>query len=228
MEAWTARSFAAGELVLVPITTEVKDRYWTANRSTYVEGAEKLAQEYGLGRKAVVLDGRLKTAVQDGSGKSFALYWLVISTLADTDDPNMIVGSVTASVDVSLTFPHNASPVKMVKRESPGIPVLYNKHPIDKHTRLVACQDAKVRELSLINTHTMLAQKADEAKSQAKVATGGASSSTHGAKSNADPKVADTSKPIMKPPPQPKATGKTKAKAAPGSEAAAKKSKSKP
>ena len=52
IEVWTLKSWPVNKLIMVPFTTEIKDRYWTQNRSALVEAS--MLQK----GKHLVMDGR--------------------------------------------------------------------------------------------------------------------------------------------------------------------------
>ena len=56
IEVWTMRAFDAETLLLVPETSEYKDRYWTAQRCVWLENSPNLHPNH----KHMVLDGRLR------------------------------------------------------------------------------------------------------------------------------------------------------------------------
>ena len=83
-ELWTVKDFPANQLVICPFSTEIKERYWTYNRSALCVTDP--------GCKPLVLDGRLWTKVAC-DGKIFSVFWLIGQTPEKKDSNLKLVHS---------------------------------------------------------------------------------------------------------------------------------------
>ena len=103
-EVWTLKDFNKNTLIITPFSTEVKDRYWTYNKSVLCTT--------GLSQKKLCLDGRLwgrhppptvKAEKADTPGsESFSIFWCVGQT-EFKKDANLVIEK--AELDFRLKIP---------------------------------------------------------------------------------------------------------------------------
>lgn len=136
---WTTRAWKKGDLILPAESNEIKDRYYTLNRSALCPSGS----DYHPSKKHVVMDGRLRANFDRGG---VALFWLVTRKPADDEadkrEANMALGSaqVTMDVKIELNMPGRARSAK-AQPEVPEIPILYNVKAVPAHTMLLCLQD---------------------------------------------------------------------------------------
>ena len=135
-EVWTMKDFPANELVICPFSTEIKERYWTYNRSALC-----LTDP---GCKPLVLDGRLWTKVAS-DGKVFSVFWLIEQT-TEQKDPNLKLVHSKLDFKMSAGMPDGTN--LEMSDLNVSLPLYTNPADIPKHTRLVALEDAA---LTLLN-----------------------------------------------------------------------------
>eukprot|EP00973_Karenia_brevis_P096126 12430735-Karenia_brevis.AAC.1 len=146
-EVWTLKDFKPGTIKFAPESTEIKPRYWTANRACLVENTYVAPADGGLARP-MVLDGRVRASPDSKS--AFALFWLVQRQPAKDDQSpvNMELTYVTASLSVDLNIRGKSNKVTYDESTCPSIPVMTNPSKIKKHTRLVIKEDVKLAKLA--------------------------------------------------------------------------------
>ena len=135
MEIWTLKAFAPETIKLAPFTTEVKERFWTQNRSVIVHHS---------GGKPLVLDGRVRASVE---GKTpFALFWIVSRAKAEkAHECNLELEYVGAKVSLEFGF-GDKTETKAIDK-APSIPILTNKKAIKKHVKLCCLEDMSLKAL---------------------------------------------------------------------------------
>ena len=143
-ELYTLKEFKAGSLVLTPDSTEIKPRFWTANRGAICRGTEKLLG--GKDRRPLVLDGRVRSSIAED--KTFALFWVVGRT-EEAKKANLVIDyvKVTGEVQVSLKTLADKLSHEIKDDDLPEIPVLINPKKIAKHTLLLAEYDLGLKAL---------------------------------------------------------------------------------
>ena len=150
-ELWTLRDFEAGELLLVPVTSQIKETYLTKEARAHI-----CIPKHGPGKhpesKDLAFDGRSRTQMSKSGGLDAEahkgnLFWLVGRTSVKKE-ANMELDQV--SFDLSLNF---ALPNKKRKltascgsSDLPAIPVLTNRKSIKSHTRLVYIKNRKHKQ----------------------------------------------------------------------------------
>ena len=86
VEVWTLREFKKHEICFAPVTTVVRDSYWTVGRSVLLRGSSSMHPS----NKHLVLDGRTRTGIptnqdaKDGVA-TFSFFWSVERTDNLTD-----------------------------------------------------------------------------------------------------------------------------------------------
>ena len=141
VEVWTNRAFKANELILGPDTTEIKDRYFTHNRSVRVPGSQnQLPQnkEKGMEAKALVLDGRLRSAPDKAKDRPFSLFFCV-GKAALAKDANMDFTTTDLSITFTLKLPGAkvASSSTLGNSQAPQVPIMHNPQKIPAKTKLL-------------------------------------------------------------------------------------------
>ena len=152
VEVWTLVPFKKNKLVIVPFSTEIKDRYWTLGRSVLVPCAELKQMS-----KTLAIDGRLigkLPAPESKEEKCLSMFWLVERTL-QKEDANLHIEHVTTQVTVNMTTSSGTkrkfeqmSGSARERDTSMSMPVLMNPKDIEAHTKLVAMDDAEIHKLS--------------------------------------------------------------------------------
>ncbi len=145
-ELWTARPFAAEELVFVPHASQLKESHLTDQKNAVV-GIPK----YGPGKhpedSSLALDGRTRTSLAhagsyDDNEHTGSLYWLVSRTSAIAK-ANMSLENVSQEQTVKLSLPLKSKKrsVEWSSSDLPTIPILVNKKKIEAHVRLAMFHD---------------------------------------------------------------------------------------
>ena len=148
-EVWTMRPFKAGELVLAPQTTELKDAFWTANKSVKVLNSEKFHPE----GKPIALDGRLRaTPAPDRLVAPFSMVTRVKADVGEAEKPNMAIHYTKTSAEVQLDFSlpvgkKRVHTIAFKEGSLPQMPVMYNPEAIKKETRLTVLEDIGLQSL---------------------------------------------------------------------------------
>ena len=131
-ELWSKRDFAPRTLVLVPDSTEIKPRFWTANRGAVCKGSDKLLKE-AKDRRPLVIDGRVRAVPEEG--KAFAPFWLV--QRKDGVKANMSIEYVALKGCMTMAFetPKVADrKMEWADGDLPSVPVLINLKKIGEHS----------------------------------------------------------------------------------------------
>jgi flagellar biosynthesis GTPase FlhF len=146
-ELWTARPFAAEELIFAPLSSALKDSHLTDLKNAVV-GIPK----YGCGKhpqdQALALDGRGRYTIAhagslDGTEYTGSLFWLVSRTSA-MERANMSLENVSWEHTVKVSLPLKSGKKRAVEwasKDLPTIPVLMNKQKIEAHMRLAVFHD---------------------------------------------------------------------------------------
>jgi len=166
-EVWTNKAVEAGQLVLVPDTTEIKDRYWTASRSVLVGHSSS----HHPAKKHMALDG-VRRAIPNHDTRPFGVFWLVQRS-KDEKEVNMFIGYANVKMDVSIDLPGSKRNIKAAYGEDklPQIPVLSNTHKLTKHTRLVCGEDLELMKVNEAEQKKMAAEAKKAKKAKASAAT---------------------------------------------------------
>jgi len=105
VEVWTLREFKKHEICFAPVTSFVRDSYWTVGRSVLLRGSSSLHPS----NKHLVLDGRTRTGIptdkdaKDGVA-TFSFFWSVERTDAP-ELANLQLEYPTLDVAASVTLP---------------------------------------------------------------------------------------------------------------------------
>jgi hypothetical protein len=165
-EVWTSRRFEAFEIALAPASCEIKDRLYTSANAAMIqvplrgEGSHlegKLLAQDGRGRSSISSPGTIETDPQMGS-----IFW-VIERTSNKKDANLVLESVSFNIKIDVNFEaHNKQPSKKRKTskssesqpgdasqewstlETPQLPILVNPEAIEKHSKLLAIEDARL------------------------------------------------------------------------------------
>lgn len=146
---YTGRDFEANTLVLGPDTLEVKDRYYTQGRASYLRGGDSVHPK----KKDLVLDGRLRSRV---TGLRPVSLFFVVDRLASSDDGHATMKIQYANIEVSakITLPTKRKLSCLYKEgngeaESPnvGIPIMFNAKAIKKHTKLTVHTETEISRI---------------------------------------------------------------------------------
>ena len=154
LEAWTLRDFAANELALAFVSTELKDVHWTRNASAMVTTSANGPCRHPEG-KTLAFDGRGKTAIASenfagttSAEKRGVLFWAIPRTQTKAL-ANLHLESVAISFSGSFKLPHSAKKQKMeyLETDAPQVPVMVNPSAIEKHVRLTCLEDQKIANM---------------------------------------------------------------------------------
>ena len=98
-ELWTLQKIKAKKLILVPDSTQILSRHYTAQRSVIIKNTvDYTSTEAG---RQLMMDGRVRANPTSESKHSFCLYWMV----QITDDKNL--------VNMERTYVNTTCEVKM-------------------------------------------------------------------------------------------------------------------
>ena len=151
-EVWTMRAFKTGELMLSPVTPEMKIRMYTHHASVHVELPKGPCTVPD--NRVLALDGRGKTHLSHGNPAQHeavatgSLFWAVERTSKEAD-ANLTLAMCNIYVpEVKVTIPGLPQHTTRLPKEGgfPGIPVLRNARPLKQHTRLIALDDPVVAD----------------------------------------------------------------------------------
>jgi len=143
-EVWTKRRFAARELLVPCVATELRECLWSKIFSAFVG-----LPSHGPGKhpegKSLALDGRHRGVIASAGNVGDtevrgALYW-AIERASDANDANLEVEQVHWGTTTEVRLPGGKKRKVDVVSDSgdlPGIPVLVNPKIIEAHTRLFA------------------------------------------------------------------------------------------
>ena len=136
-EVWTRKDFPKNSLVIVPYSTEIKDRYWTYGRAVSVVSKQAKA-------KTLALDGRLHhKPPQSDSDKSFSLFWLLPRTTTKAQS-NLTLELAQVHIKTKISLPCKRTYEAACVDDDVKVPVLTNPVRIPEHTQLVALEDTKL------------------------------------------------------------------------------------
>ena len=149
VEVWTLRDFKKYEICFAPVTTVVRDSYWTVGRSVLLRGSSSMHPS----NKHLVLDGRMRTgiptdqAAKDGVA-TFSFFWSVERTDAP-ELANLQLEYPTLEVAASVTLPGKKAAVVDAKPAQVLVPpVLTNGKAIHTHVRLLAMNDLNLQKIT--------------------------------------------------------------------------------
>jgi hypothetical protein len=148
LEVWTLRHFAAKELVLSPVTTEVKEGLWTRTSAVFLGVPQAGPGKHPEG-KMLALDGRGRAnlaaaGVGDSQERFGNLFWAVERS-TDKGLSNLVIDQVPWSLQVNLKIPGSKkrkADVAWPEEDLPKLPLMLNPEAIPKHTKLVVFIDA--------------------------------------------------------------------------------------
>ena len=150
-EVWTKKEFKEKELVIPPWSSDIKERLYTTNLSSHL----LIGREQVPGQRLLALDGRGRShlAHQDErahiKGEVGNLFWLVGRT-SDPTIANMHLAFTKVSIPkymVQLPTESTATTHGILQAHIPQVPIMYNRKPLAKHTRLVVQHDTIVENL---------------------------------------------------------------------------------
>ena len=137
--------FRKHELVLVPFSTEIKDKYWTTGKSVSVH-------QKTVKCKTLALDGRLlHKPPEEDKAKTFSIFWTV-PRVQKKSEANLLLewSEVPISTRVKLPFRGKCEAGPM--SGDIKVPVLINPEKIPKFTQLFALDDLALRKLAKDST----------------------------------------------------------------------------
>ena len=148
VEVWTLRAFKAGEIILAPVTAELKTRMYTHNASVRVQTPDGAVPD----NKLLALDGRGKTHLSHGCPEQHepvatgSLFWSVERT-SKAAEANLTLHMTNVYIpEIKVTIPGLPQHTTHLKKDGgfPCVPVLRNTKALKEHTRLVALSDPMV------------------------------------------------------------------------------------
>jgi len=129
---WTARAFAAKELIVPAITSEVKEGLWSRTNAVFL-GVPQAGEGRHPEGKMLCLDGRgrglLATKeIQDAQEKRGNLFW-PIQRSSEKSEANLFLDQVSWSVDFEMKLPggkKRKAELSWPSDDIPRLPVLLN------------------------------------------------------------------------------------------------------
>lgn len=151
-EVWTSRDFGAREIMVAPLTTEVKEGLWTKTSSVFLGMPQAGPGKHPEG-KLLALDGRGRSSlssaeVSDASEHRGNLFW-VIQRTSEKSEANLVLEQMTWSASFSLGFAsgkRRKAEVSWPSEDLPRLPLLTNPKAIKAHTRLILYIDAAAQK----------------------------------------------------------------------------------
>ena len=142
VEVWARRDFKKHELIFAPVSAIVKDHYWTKGRSVLLQGGSALHPSH----KHFVMERN--TSVAEDEDYTFSLFWAVERT-NDSSQANLHLQYPQMEVTASVVLPNGKKAVVADATHAAALvpPVLTNKTPVGKHTRLVAINDLNLQKI---------------------------------------------------------------------------------
>ena len=148
-ELWSSRDFEANELLLAPLSSQLKETHLMAAAHAVV-GVPKHGRGAHPENQSLALYGRARTLVAmkgsiDDEDHHGSLYWLVGRT-SRAAECNLILEQVSWEQKITMTLPNSKRRKQTSERSSselPDIPILVNKKAISKHTKLLVFQAEK-------------------------------------------------------------------------------------
>ena len=147
LEVWTSRAFTAGEILIGPMCTDIRDRMWSTHASVLIQlplNGDSSHPE----KKHMVLEGKGRQSIAtpkllDDEGHRGGLFWAITRQGDKTKEHNLTIETVTWEASMILKLPggRKKSKVEMDSKDLPILPVMMNKKPIPIHTKLVVYQD---------------------------------------------------------------------------------------
>ena len=139
---WTRREFKKHEIVFAPVSAVVKDHYWTRGRSVLLQGGNALHPSH----KHFVMER--SPTVAEGEDYTFSLFWNVERT-NDPSEANLHLEYPKMEVEASVVLPNGRKAVEADATHAAALvpPVLTNKTPVAKYTRLVAINDLTLQKI---------------------------------------------------------------------------------
>ena len=165
VEVWTKRDFKKNEIVFAPVSTIVKDHYWTKGRSVLLQGGSALHPSH----KHFVMEK--STLVAEDEDYTFSLFWAVERT-NDSSEANLHLVYPKMEVEASVVLPNGRKAVQADATHAAALvpPVLTNQARVGQHTRLVAINDLNLQKIDEEKELKRKQDKADAAASAAKKA----------------------------------------------------------
>ena len=165
VEVWTKRDFKKNEIVFAPVSTIVKDHYWTKGRSVLLQGGSALHPSH----KHFVMEK--STLVAEDEDYTFSLFWAVERT-NDSSEANLHLVYPKMEVEASVVLPNGRKAVQADAMHAAALvpPVLTNQARVGQHTRLVAINDLNLQKIDEEKELKRKQDKADAAASAAKKA----------------------------------------------------------
>ena len=145
-ELWTLQEIKAKKLILVPDSTQMLSRHYTAQRSVIIKNTvDYTSTEAG---RRLMMDGRVRANPTSESKHSFCLYWMV----QITDDKNLVnmertYVNTTCEVNMSIGDQNVIMRKSWGANDMPSVPVLINPRPIPAHVQILAGVDANMQKL---------------------------------------------------------------------------------
>ena len=139
VEVWTRRDFKKHDIVFAPVSALVKDHYWTRGRSVLLQGGSALHPSH----KHFVMERN--PSVAEDEDYTFSLFWATERT-NDSSEANLHLEYPQVEISASVKLP-NAVVADATHAAALVPPVLTNKTPVAKCTRLVAINDLNLQKI---------------------------------------------------------------------------------
>ena len=145
-ELWTLQKIKAKKLILVPDSTQILSRHYTAQRSVIIKNTvDYTSTEAG---RRLMMDGRVRANPTSESKHSFCLYWMV-QTTDDKSLASVERAYVNTTCEVKMSIGDQNVNVSQSQgaADMPSVPVLINPRPIPAHVQILAGVDANMQKL---------------------------------------------------------------------------------
>ena len=134
-ELWTNKDFKKGDIKLVPMATEWRDRYWSQTASVQIANTDKL---HPTKLKAMVIDSRLRGTPAEG--KLISPFFLVTRS-EDKEQVNMKIEYTSLDLSYNLEINGKKRLTMVNASDLPQIPILINTCAVKKGTQLATAVD---------------------------------------------------------------------------------------
>ena len=141
VEVWTLVPFAKGKLVVVPFSTEIKDKYWSYGKSASIKTDL-------ISKKTLALDGRLHHRPPAGKDEErvFSVFWAIGRTTV-AKQANLTLEWVDVHVGVEIVLPNKRKLEADASNTEVKVPILINLEKVPAHTLLTALDDVGLHKV---------------------------------------------------------------------------------
>ena len=154
-ELWTKRDFEPQELMLAPVSSQLKETNLMATAHAVV-ALPKQGKGSHPDNTSLALDGRGRTSMaQKGSidpEEHLGSFFWVVGRTSQQKEANMVMENASFQSTCKVTLPGSKRrKISFVERDShemPVLPIMVNKKAIEKHTKLLVFLPEKKKDES--------------------------------------------------------------------------------